>query len=124
MMSDPIEHALDALTADSRSIHRACLRLLARRDQTLADEITRTHSQYIDLAGTSKDPANLSYTALLERLGPIAQAMPPIVVATVPRSSLWAATGPLGERWLVVIPAGIVSFYRTFCTTVFVARES
>jgi hypothetical protein len=76
------------------------------------------------LAGTSKDPANLSYAALLKRLGPIAGIVPPIVVATVPRSSLSAATGPLGERWLVVIPAGVISFYRTFCNIVFLARES
>lgn len=124
MMSDQVESALDALTADSRSIDRACIRLLAQSNPTLAGEISRTHSQYFDLAGTSNDPANLSYAALLKRLGPIAAMMPPIVVATVPRSALWAATGPLGERWLVAIPVGVVSFYRRFCTTVFLARES
>ena len=123
-MNDDVEAALDALTAEARSIHRACLRLLARSDQTLADDISQTHSQYFDLAGTSKDPANLSYAALLKRLGPIAGMVPPIVVATVLRSSLSAATGPLGERWLVVIPAGVISFYRTFCNIVFLARES
>jgi hypothetical protein len=122
MMTD-IGSALDALTADSKSIHRACVRLLARRNQELASRITQTHSKYFELAGTANDPARQSYEALLKRLGVIAGVMPPIVVATVPRSSFWAASGPLGERWLVVIPAGVVSFYRALCTIVFVARE-
>jgi hypothetical protein len=94
------------------------------RDQSLAEEIAKTYSVYFGLAGTSRDPANLSYALLLERLGPIANKMPPIAVATVPRSSLWAATGLLGERWLVAIPLGVVSFYRQFCAIVFLARES
>ena len=94
-MSDVIDAALDALTADSRNIHRACVRVLSQGDPDLAAKITQTHSQYFDLAGTDRDPANLSYSTLLQRLGPIAEMMPPIVLATVPRSSLWAATGPL-----------------------------
>lgn len=124
MTSDEEEAALEALTADSRDMHRACLRLLALKDAALADEIARTHSRYFDSAGTSNDMASLSYHALLLRLGPIAEVMPPIVAATVPRSSLWAATGELGDRWLVVMPAGVISFYRRFCAIVFEARES
>lgn len=124
MMRSEEAAALDALTAESRGIHRACLRLLAARNTALADEVVRTHSRYFDSAGTPKDPANQSYAALLQRLGPIAEAMPSIVAATIPRSSLWAGTGEVGDRWLVVIPAGVVSFYRRFCTVVFQARES
>lgn len=116
--------ALDALTADSRGIHRACLQLLAARDEVLAHMITRTHSRWFESAGTPDDPAHVSYVALLRRLGPIADGMPSIVAATIPRSSLWAATGELGNRSLVVMPAGVVSFYRRFCTIVFQARDS
>jgi len=116
--------ALDALTADSRSTHRACLRLVARTNPDLANQIAQTNSKYFT-AGTPDDPARRSYSALLERLGPVAStAMPPLIVATVPRASLWAATAPFGERWLVVIPGGVLSFYRAFCTTVFLARDS
>ncbi|MBK7975293.1 MAG: hypothetical protein IPK07_19085 [Deltaproteobacteria bacterium] len=95
-----------------------------RKEHRLAAEIVRTHSKYFDSAGTAEDPANQSYAALLQRLGPIAEAMPAIVAATIPRSSLWAGTGEVGASWLVVIPAGVVSFYRRFCTVVFQARES
>jgi hypothetical protein len=124
MTSSEEAAALDALTADSREIHRACLRLLAVRDAALADEIARTHSKWFDTAGTPDDPANISNAALVQRLGPLAEAMPSIVAATIPRSSLWAATGELGDRCLVVMPAGVVSFYRRFCTVIFQARES
>lgn len=124
MTSSEEAAALDALTADARGMHRACLRLLAARDAALAERVAQTHSKHFDLAGTSDDPANISLTALLQRLGPIADDMPSIVAATIPRPSLWAATGELGDRNLVVMPAGVVSFYRRFCYVVFQARES
>jgi len=114
---------LDALTADARGLHRACIRLLARTQPALAADISRTHSAYFELAGTPNDPANLSYAALFERLGPIGDIMPSIAVATVPHSALWAATGSLGETWLVAVPLGVISFYRQFCTLVLTARD-
>ncbi|MFT3800811.1 MAG: hypothetical protein QM766_06275 [Burkholderiaceae bacterium] len=123
MTSSDEAAALDALAADARGMHRACLRLLAVRDAALAEKVAQTHSRHFDLAGTPDDPANISYAALLQRLWPIAEHMPSIVAATIPRSSLWAATGELGDRHLVVMPAGVVSFYRRFCYVVFQARE-
>jgi hypothetical protein len=119
--------ALDALVADSRAIHLACIRLLERRGDAfveVANKIKHSHSKYFRLAGTTSDPASLSHEVLLDRLGPIAEMMPPIVAATVPRSSLWAATGNVGSRWLVAMPAGVVSFYRRFCWVVFHARDA
>lgn len=124
MTSSEEASAIDSLASNWRAIHRACLQLLALRDTVRADEIARTHSRYFNLAGTPEDPANYSYASLLQRLGPLAEAMPSIVAATIPRSTLWAGTGELGDRWLVVMPAGVVSFYRRFCTVVFQARES
>lgn len=123
MTDDQMAAALEALTAETRSLHRACIRLLARTQPSLAEDISLTHSAYFELAGTPRDPANLSYAALFERLGPIGDVMPPIAVATVPHSALWAATGLLGESWLVAIPLGVISFYRQFCTIVLTARD-
>jgi hypothetical protein len=124
MTSDQVQSALDALTADSRRIHSACVRLLAQRNPDLAGEVRRTHSRFVDLTGTTNDPAHLSYSVLLERLGPIAEMMPQIAAATIPRSALWAATGQLGNHWIVAVPVGVVSFFRKFCTIVFSARDA
>lgn len=123
MTSGQIEEALDALTAGPRSLHRAIVKLLARTQPDVAAQISRSHSAYFDLAGKREDPANRSYAALSERLGPINDVMPPIAVATVPHSALWAATGALGDTWLVAIPLGVISFYRQFCTIVLTARD-
>lgn len=118
-----IEAALDTFVAEPRRIHRACMELLLEKNATAANQVKHSHTKYIEIAGTPNDPIRVSYEILLKRLGVIAEKMPSIVVATIPQSGLWAATGSLGIHSVVTIPLGFISFFRVFCTIVFHAHD-
>jgi len=118
-----IESALDALTCEYKCVHRALVRLISNFNEHLAKEIMATHSRYYEIVGTERDFAKKSHTNLLERHGVIAEHLPPLAVATLPLPSLWAATGTLGDIWIVGIPCGVISFYREFCNIIFWSRE-